>query len=219
MHAFRMTVDVALGTHRVLARATTATTSLLLVVLLNALAACTHIAPMQPRGGITAAPVPVSATDAEYFEVNALMVPVDGVAPDRVSDTFNATRDGGGRMHRATDILAPMGTRVLAATAGKILRLSQSRLGGITIYMLDESERFLYYYAHLDRYADRLTVGQHVRQGDMLGYVGATGNADRREPHLHFQAMRWDPSRHDYWNGAPVDVRPFFTLIGKEREE
>jgi murein DD-endopeptidase MepM/ murein hydrolase activator NlpD len=163
--------------------------------------------------------LPRDATDARYFEVNPLMVPVEGVAPDRVPDTFNATRDGGDRLHRATDILAPIGTPVVAAAGGKVLRLSQSRLGGITIYMLDDYERFLYYYAHLDHYAEHLSAGRHVKQGDLLGYVGTTGNADRREPHLHFQVMRWDPDRHDYWNGAPVDVRSFFTRVGKERGE
>ena len=145
------------------------------------------------------------------------MVPVDGVAPEQVPDTFNESRDKGGRLHRATDISAPRGTRVLAATSGKILRLSTGKLGGITLYMVDDRARFLYYYAHLDRYAEHLDVGQRMEQGNLLGYVGATGNADVRAPHLHFQVMRWDPSRRDYWNGVPVDVRPFLTRAGKER--
>jgi murein DD-endopeptidase MepM/ murein hydrolase activator NlpD len=175
---------------------------------------------MQPRrDGVSPVAVPVSATDVEYFKANPLMVPVDGVAPGDVPDTFNSPRDGGGRLHRATDIMAPLGRPVVAATAGKILRLSRSRLGGITIYMLDDNARFLYYYAHLDHYAEHLEVGEHVVQGKVLGYVGSTGNADPRAPHLHFQAMRWDPTRHDYWDGTPVDVRPFFSRIGKEGGE
>ncbi|HEV2644430.1 MAG TPA: M23 family metallopeptidase, partial [Candidatus Elarobacter sp.] len=86
--------------------------------------------------------------DADYFEANPLMVPVDGIAPARIPDSFNEPRDGG-RIHRATDILAPQGTRVVAAEAGTILRLSRNALGGTTIYMLDDSGRFLFYYAHL----------------------------------------------------------------------
>ena len=143
------------------------------------------------------------------------MVPVDNVAPEKVPDTFNELRDGE-RIHRATDILAARGTPAVAATSGTILRLSQSKLGGVTLYLLDDPARFVYYYAHLDRYSTLAAKGAHVSQGDVLGYVGSTGNADPHVPHLHFQAMRWDPTRHDYWNGSPVDMRPFFTMIGKE---
>lgn len=147
------------------------------------------------------------------------MVPVVGVGPKDVRDTFNETRDNGGRMHRATDILVPRGTPVLAATPGKILRMSNNALGGITLYLLDDHQHFLYYYAHLDHYSEQIAAGTHVRQGDILGYVGSTGNADSSAPHLHFQAMRWDTHRRDYWNGTPVDVRPFFQLMGQERTE
>lgn len=186
------------------------------------LAACgASITPLQPR--VASAPVPsgtpggaAAFSDAAYFELLPLMVPVQGVPPTKVPDSFNETRDDGARMHRATDILAPKGTPVLAASAGKILRMSTNRLGGITIYMLDDSARFLYYYAHLEGYSDLPTPGGHVQQGDVLGYVGMTGNAP--VTHLHFQAMRWDPKRRDYWNCDPVDVRPYFTLTGKARE-
>lgn len=182
--------------------------------------ACTHLTPLQPRTGAGApAPVPASATDREYFAANPLMVPVERVSPERVPDTFNEPRDNGGRLHRATDILAPEGTKIVAAASGILLRLSTNARGGVTIYEVDDDRRFLYYYAHLERYADHLTKGAHVSQGALLGYVGATGNADAEHPHLHFQAMRWEPSRRDYWNAAPVDVRPFFTLTGEEHRE
>jgi peptidoglycan LD-endopeptidase LytH len=194
-----------------------------LVILLLALTAgaCrSSITPLQPRpGAVTMTPTAPDATDREYFKNNGLMVPVVGVAPNDVRDTFNEARDNGGRIHRATDIMATRGSVIVAASPGKILRLSRSPLGGITIYQLDDNGRFLYYYAHLDHYAEQLSVGQHVAQGDVLGYVGSSGNADPGAPHLHFQAMRWDASRRDYWNGAPVDVRPFFQLIGQEREQ
>ena len=158
--------------------------------------------------------VPIDAEDMTYFQTNPLMVPVEGVAPGGVSDSFNEPRSDG-RTHRASDILVPIGTRVVAAEAGTIMRLSQNALGGTTIYMTDDSGRFIFYYAHLEKYADGLAAQEHVLQGDLLGYVGMTGNAP--VPHLHFQAMRRDPGRRDYWNSPAVDVRTFFTLTGRVR--
>lgn len=177
------------------------------------------IAPLKsgtaPRGTDAArASAPADASDIMYFDVNPLMVPVVGVVPGKIPDSFNEARDDG-RIHRASDILAPMGTPVVAAESGSIMRLSQNRLGGTTIYMTDDDGRFIYYYAHLQGYADGLAERAHVSQGDLLGYVGMTGNAP--VPHLHFQAMRRDVARRDYWNSTPVDVRPFFTLTGRMR--
>ncbi|MEO7218814.1 MAG: M23 family metallopeptidase [Gemmatimonadaceae bacterium] len=159
--------------------------------------------------------VPMDAADVEYFDANPLMVPVEGVAPGGVSDSFNDRRSDG-RTHRASDILAPMGTRVVAAESGTIMRLSRNALGGITIYMTDDTGRFVFYYAHLEKYADGLSANEHVVQGDLLGYVGMTGNAP--VPHLHFQAMRRDFGRRDYWNSPAIDVRTYFTLSGKVRD-
>jgi peptidoglycan LD-endopeptidase LytH len=156
----------------------------------------------------------MDAADIAYFDANPLMVPVEGVPPSGVSDSFNEARSDG-RTHRASDILAPMGTRVVAAESGTIMRLSQNALGGTTIYMTDESGRFIFYYAHLEKYADGITANEHVLQGDLLGYVGMTGNAP--VPHLHFQAMRRDTSRRDYWNSPALDVRTFFILAGRVR--
>ena len=187
------------------------------VVLATFLTACgPSITPLQPRGSAVTpvtASAPVDAPDAAYFDVNPLMVPVVGVAPGKIPDSFNEPRDGG-RTHRATDILVPQGTPVLAAESGTVLRISQNTLGGNTIYMTDDGGRFIYYYAHLLRYADGLAAGAHVSQGDVIAYVGMTGNAP--VPHLHFQVMRRE-ARRDYWNGTAVDVRPFFTLIGRAR--
>jgi murein DD-endopeptidase MepM/ murein hydrolase activator NlpD len=187
------------------------------VALATLLTACgASITPLQPRGAAVT-PVTASASgdapDAAYFDVNPLMVPVVGVAPGRIPDSFNEPRDGG-RTHRATDILVPQGTPVLAAESGTVLRISQNTLGGNTIYMTDDGGRFIYYYAHLLRYADGLAAGAHVSQGDVIAYVGMTGNAP--VPHLHFQVMRRE-ARRDYWNGTAVDVRPYFTLIGRAR--
>lgn len=145
------------------------------------------------------------------------MIPVDGVEPRSLRDTFNEARDGG-RTHRATDILAPRGTPVLAAISGQVLRMSQSSLGGITAYLVDDEARYVYYYAHLDHYADALTQGLRVQAGDVIGYVGTSGNAPPDTPHLHFQVMRLKEGQHDWWNGTAVDVRPFMIRTGKARE-
>jgi murein DD-endopeptidase MepM/ murein hydrolase activator NlpD len=144
------------------------------------------------------------------------MVPVVGVSPGEVDDSFNAPRSDG-RTHRATDIPATRGTRVVAATDGRIVMLRQNTLGGITVYLVDRAQWFVYYYAHLERYAEGLSEGMDVAQGRLLGYVGTSGNAPPNFPHLHFQALRLDRSRRDWWNGPPVDVRAYFTLAGRER--
>jgi len=159
----------------------------------------------------------VASSDAEYFESHPLMVPVEGVNPRELRDSFNDARDGG-RTHRATDILAPRGTPVVAAIDGEVLRLRQNSAGGITAYLVDDERRYVYYYAHLDHYSDKITEGLRVQQGFVIGYVGTSGNAPPDTPHLHFQAMRLDPGQRDWWNGTPVDVRQFITRTGKVRE-
>lgn len=142
------------------------------------------------------------------------MVPVDGIRPDQIRDTFYEPRDGQ-RTHLATDILAPRGTPVLSASPGRVIRMSQNALGGITLYALDESGKFVFYYAHLQRYSDPMTVGLELRRGDVLGYVGTSGNAPPDTPHLHFQAMKVKTGNKPWWSGTPVDVRPFFRMEGK----
>src|SRR5258708_14480562 len=107
-----------------------------------------------------------------------LLIPVAGVRADQLVDTFDAARSEG-RVHDAIDIMAPKDTPVLAAADGKIIKLFQSMPGGITIYQLDPDNKTIYYYAHLDRYADDLAEGQTVRQGDTIAFGGDTGNAGR----------------------------------------
>ncbi len=160
---------------------------------------------------------PLTEEDIAYFDVHPMMVPVDGVQPRVLLDTFHDARDGG-RTHNASDILAPRGTPVLAAIAGEVSRISQNSLGGITVYLTDTERRYVYYYAHLDHYSDQLTVGLKVDEGTVIGYVGTSGNAPPDTPHLHFQAMRIKPGQHDCWNGTPVDVRQFMIRPGKALE-
>ena len=156
----------------------------------------------------------MSMSDQQLLASKALMVPVQGIAPARVRDTFTAPR--GERTHDALDILAPRGTPVLAADGGRIFRLRTNEAGGITVYQLDTHERFVYYYAHLDRYRRGLAEGMEVRQGDVIGYVGTTGNAPPDTPHLHFQVMRFRGDGR-YWDGRPIDPWPYLVRPGRER--
>ena len=157
----------------------------------------------------------VTIDDLDRLRERILAVPVLGAYPGDVPNSFVDGRSGG-RRHNAADILAPRGTPVLSADDGVIRRLSTNSLGGITIYATDPEERFVYYYAHLDGYAPELRVDQRVRRGDILGYVGTTGNAPANSPHLHFQIMRL-LDRDRLWDGVPIDPKPFLQLPGALR--
>src|SRR5690348_9420118 len=131
--------------------------------------------------------MPTSASaDVEYLRSRQIIVPVAGADMTRVEDSFNEPRDGD-RVHRAIDILAPRGTPILAADDGRIMRMTTSTLGGISMYTVDPDQRIVYYYAHMDRYNDSMTPGKTISKGDTLGFVGTTGNAPKNTPHLHFQ--------------------------------
>jgi lipoprotein-anchoring transpeptidase ErfK/SrfK len=136
-----------------------------------------------------------------------LLVPVSGVRVDQLVESFQQGR--GDHTHEALDILAPRGTPVLAVDNGTIAKLFLSKPGGNTIYQFDKSERFAYYYAHLDRYADGLKEGQKVRRGDTIGYVGSTGNADAKSPHLHFGIFMLTSAKQ-WWKGTAIDPYPVF---------
>ena len=135
-----------------------------------------------------------------------LIIPVVGVRPDQLRDTFSESRSEG-RVHDAIDIPAALGTPVLAAADGTILKLFQSERGGTTIYQLSNDNKFVYYYAHLDRYADGLTEGHFAKQGETIAYVGDSGNAGAGNYHLHFSvALISDPRR--YWQGQNINPYP-----------
>jgi peptidoglycan LD-endopeptidase LytH len=158
-----------------------------------------------------ASPAATASTDNTNIQSSAtptagLIIPVAGVTSDQLLDTFSAAR-GDGRVHDAIDIAAPKGTPVLAVAAGKILRLFQSKAGGTTIYQLSGDEKFIYYYAHLERYADGLYEGRFVIQGETIAHVGDTGNAGAGNYHLHFSiAMTSDPKR--WWEGVNINPYP-----------
>ena len=135
-----------------------------------------------------------------------LLIPVAGVGPNRLVDTFNDAR-AVGRRHDAIDIMAPRGTEVRAADAGTIAKLFTSDAGGLTVYEFDPTQTFSYYYAHLDRYAPGLAEHETVKRGQLLGYVGSTGNASEDAPHLHFAIARLGTD-HSWWKGDPINPYP-----------
>jgi len=140
-----------------------------------------------------------------------LIVPVAGVSTDELRDQFTEPR-GGGRRHEAIDILAKRNTPVLAAADGTVDKLFTSKQGGLTIYERDPSGFYQLYYAHLESYAPGLDEGDAVRQGQVIGYVGTSGNAPRDVPHLHFAIFRMGPQRK-WWEGDAVN--PFPLLAGR----
>lgn len=140
----------------------------------------------------------------------SLLIPVRGIRPERLRDSYDAPRSGG-RRHRAIDIMAPRGTPVMAAADGRILRLRTGGLGGVTVYQVSDDGETLYYYAHLQRYVAGLKEGQEVWRGQIIAYVGDTGNAGRGNYHLHFSVGRLrDPRR--WWESD--NVNPFPLLAG-----
>jgi murein DD-endopeptidase MepM/ murein hydrolase activator NlpD len=140
----------------------------------------------------------------------ALSLPVAGVDPAALQNNFDEQR-GGTRRHEAIDILAPRNTPVLAVADGTIVKLFESVPGGHTIYQFDPAGRYCYYYAHLERYAEDLEEGDRVERGDVIGYVGTSGNAPPDTPHLHFAIYRLGPDKR-WWEGEPLN--PFPLLSG-----
>ncbi len=148
----------------------------------------------------TTAPVSPAAT------ANKLLIPVEGIKYAQLSDNFDQPR-GKERHHEALDIMAPKGTKVLAVADGKIAKLFNSKPGGLTVYHFDPEEKLAYYYAHLDKYADGLQEGAQIKRGDLIGYVGVTGNASPDAPHLHFAVVELTPEKQ-WWKGTPLNPYP-----------
>ena len=143
---------------------------------------------------------------------NTLLIPVSGVQRSQLTDTFTDAR-GGGRIHDAMDIMAPKGTPVLAVADGKIAKLFNSKQGGLTIYQFDTAETHAFYYAHLDSYAPNIKEGDSIMRGDVIGYVGSTGNANPAAPHLHFAIFVLGPEKK-WWQGTPINPYPLLG-VGK----
>jgi murein DD-endopeptidase MepM/ murein hydrolase activator NlpD len=133
-----------------------------------------------------------------------LLLPVLGIKREDLRSNFAELRGGGSRRHEAIDILAPRNTPVFAVEDGEIARLFLSEAGGITIYQFDPGEKYVYYYAHLEKYAPGLEEGDDVKRGDIIGYVGTTGNAPRNTPHLHFAIFKMTDEKK-WWQGTAID--------------
>ncbi len=166
-----------------------------------------------PAGTPQAAPVARLAPPADEPAPAApppdgpgLLVPVQGVAAASLVDTYEQAR-GQRRRHDGIDIMAPRGTPVLAASGGVVMKLFTSERGGTALYQLAPDRRTIYYYAHLDRYAPGMAEGRVLRRGEVLGYVGDTGDAGPGNYHLHFEVSTTeDPSK--YWGGVPQNPYP-----------
>jgi len=171
----------------------------LLASALVVLGVAAAVVPGVPKGA--SAEDPLAALNERH-----LLIPVKGFPRKALRDNFDEKR--GARMHEALDIMAPRGTPVVAADDGRIAKLFRSVAGGITVYKFDPAERFTYYYAHLDHYASGLVEGAHVKRGEVIGYVGTTGNAPANAPHLHFTVFRLGPDKR-WWTGKAVNPYAF----------
>jgi peptidoglycan LD-endopeptidase LytH len=159
-----------------------------------------------PPAGNTNEPARSAAPQVVPPNTAGLLLPVAGVRAEQLHDTYSEAR-AAGRVHNALDIAAPCGTPVFAATDGAIVKLFQSERGGTTIYQRSPDDRLIYYYAHLQRYADGLAEGRAARRGETIAYVGDTGNAGPGNCHLHFAIwLIGDPKR--YWDGETVNPYP-----------
>lgn len=138
----------------------------------------------------------------EDLRSRLLSLPVEGTRPEQLVSSFGHER--GARRHEAIDILAPTGTPVVAVESGRIEKLFVSERGGLTVYHFDPLRRYAYYYAHLSRYADGLREGHDVKRGEVIGYVGVSGNAPPDTPHLHFAIFELGPEQQ-WWKGVPID--------------
>jgi len=155
-----------------------------------------------PPGILPATPV-MSSNVVEELRHRALTLPVQGIERDDLRDTFNEQR-GSARKHEALDVLAPRNTPVLAVEDGTVARLFLSDAGGITLYQFDPTTTYVYYYAHLERYAEGLKEGAPIKRGQVIGYVGTTGNAPRDTPHLHFAIFQLTEEKK-WWQGTAID--------------
>ncbi|HJQ68986.1 MAG TPA: M23 family metallopeptidase [Blastocatellia bacterium] len=164
--------------------------------------------PAQPAA---AAPAVITEEDLAYLRGRDLMIPVAGVSRKQLHNTYDDARSEG-RQHNAIDIIAPQGTPVLAVDEGPVIKLFQSDKGGITLYQLDPSGKYAYYYAHLASYADGMAEGKRLKRGEVLGYVGDSGNAGKGNYHLHFEVSKLaDPRK--WYGGTPAN--PYYLLGGK----
>ena len=155
----------------------------------------------------------VTVAEGVVVGPSGLAIPVAGMKPTQLVDTFTQARAGGARVHDAIDIMAPNGTAVVAAAPGTVEKLYFSNGGGGTsAYVRSDDGKWNYYYAHLKAYAPGIAEGRRVPRGALIGYVGHTGNASPSGPHLHFAINRME-SGEKWYQGRPIN--PYPLLAGK----
>jgi murein DD-endopeptidase MepM/ murein hydrolase activator NlpD len=151
---------------------------------------------------------PVTVAEGVTIGPAGLAIPVAGIKPVELTDTYTQARAGGQRRHDAIDIMAPIGRPVVAAAPGTVEKLFFSKGGGgVTAYIRSDDRRWIYYYAHLNAYAPGLREGQQVSRGAPIGFVGNSGNANPAGPHLHFAINRMEPGER-WWQGTPINPYP-----------
>lgn len=164
---------------------------------------------LQVAAAAPALPAAPVATPAMAPAPSGLLLPVQGIAPSQLQDTFTDARSEG-RVHDAIDIMAAEGTPVLAVADGHVEKLFDSDKGGLTMYQFDPDGVHCYYYAHLQRYADGLVEKKQIKRGEVIGYVGSTGNANPQAPHLHFEVHVLGPEKQ-WWKGDSINPYPLLT--------
>jgi peptidoglycan LD-endopeptidase LytH len=173
--------------------------------------------PSSPRSPLPAPPGAAWAGDtsvivASASELDALAgamtIPVAGVRAADLYDSYEEMR--GTRVHAALDIHAERGTPVLSSTDGIVLKRHESLAGGLMLYAADPGDRFILMYGHLEGYAPGIVEGMQLRRGQVIGYVGTSGNAAANTPHLHFAVARGRPSS-TWWLGTPVNPYPLLS--------
>ena len=163
-----------------------------------------NIGPMLPPPAVRATGVGPATTPV--VSGSGLLIPVQGITAAQLQDTFTDTRSGG-RVHDAIDIMAPAGTPVLAVADGTVEKLFDSKLGGTTLYQFNPERTLAYYYAHLQGYAPGIAEKQPLKRGQVIGYVGTTGNANPEGPHLHFAIFELGPEQQ-WWKGTAINPYP-----------
>lgn len=165
-------------------------------------------APRSAAVNVALPPPRVSATGTGVTAIPGpgLLLPVQGVTAAQLLDTFTDTRSEG-RSHDAIDIMAPAGTPVLAVADGHVEKLFDSKQGGLTLYQFNPERTHAYYYSHLQGYAAGIVEKKPLKRGELIGYVGSTGNADPAAPHLHFAIFVLGPEKQ-WWKGEAINPYP-----------
>jgi murein DD-endopeptidase MepM/ murein hydrolase activator NlpD len=190
--------------------------TILAVILLvvAAFASMVSFGPGRQRGVTQPKPATSPMPDADAPPV--LAVPVSGYPRGAIRNSWGDARGSGTRAHHGTDLVAPAGARVVAAAEGTVEKLFQSELGGTTLYIRSPDGRWVYYYAHLAGYAPGIREGLRVAAGDLLGFVGDTGDAGPGNYHLHFSVQRMRGGER-WWEGEEVNPYPLLARTAAAR--